>query len=69
MTQLELAKAGTISPQMKVVAEQARLFLNSERSRRVHRKHVAKGEACSMCGSYCAMQLVEEFLDVSSPKC
>ena len=50
-------------------AEQARLSLNPERSRQVHGKHVAKGEACSMCGPYCAMQLVEEFLGVSAPKC
>ncbi|MFC1913396.1 hypothetical protein ACFLX7_04315 [Chloroflexota bacterium] len=44
------------------------LTWNSERSRLVHEKHVAKGETCSMCGPYCAMQLVEEFLGVSSPK-
>jgi len=50
-------------------AEQARLSLDPERSRRVHGKHTAGGEACSMCGPYCAMQLVEEFLGVSVPKC
>ncbi len=49
--------------------EQARLSLDPELSRRVHSKHAAEGKACSMCGPYCAMQVVEEFLGISSPKC
>jgi len=49
--------------------EQARLSLNPERSRRVHGKHASSGAACSMCGQYCAMELVEKFLGVKAAKC
>jgi len=49
--------------------EQARLSLDTERSRRVHTKHGSVGSACSMCGDFCAMELVEKYLGVSSPKC
>jgi len=49
--------------------EQARLSLSPELSRRVHGKHTAVGKACSMCGEYCAMALMGEYLGVSSPKC
>jgi phosphomethylpyrimidine synthase len=49
--------------------EQARLSLDPQRSRRVHSKHASVGTACSMCGEYCAMELVEKYLGVSSPKC
>ena len=49
--------------------EQARLSLNPELSRRVHSKHTSAGSACSMCGEYCAMELVEKYLGISAPKC
>ncbi len=49
--------------------EQARLSLEPERSRRVHSKHTSVGEACSMCGEFCAMALMEKYLGVSAPKC
>ena len=49
--------------------EQARLSLNPERSRQVHGRHASAGAACSMCGEYCAMALVEEFLGISAPRC
>jgi len=49
--------------------EQAKLSLDPERSRRVHSKHSSAGAACSMCGEYCAMALVEEFLGISASKC
>ncbi len=49
--------------------EQARLSLDPERSRKVHAKHASVGSACSMCGEFCAMELVEKYLGVSSPKC
>jgi phosphomethylpyrimidine synthase len=49
--------------------EQARLSLDPERSHRVHRQHASAGAACSMCGKYCAMELVEKYLGVSSPRC
>ncbi len=49
--------------------EQARLSLDPERSHQVHSKHASSGSACSMCGKYCAMALMEEFLGISVPKC
>ena len=49
--------------------EQARLSMDPERSRLVHAKHASSGKACSMCGGFCAMALVEEYLGVSTPRC
>jgi phosphomethylpyrimidine synthase len=49
--------------------EQARLSLDPERSRLVHAKHASSGKACSMCGGFCAMELVEKYLGVSTPRC
>ncbi len=49
--------------------EQARLSLDPERSHRVHGKHASSSSACSMCGQYCAMELVERFLGVKAAKC
>jgi phosphomethylpyrimidine synthase len=49
--------------------EQARLSLNPERSRRVHRQHATTSSACSMCGEFCAMKLVEGYLGVTAAKC
>jgi len=44
-------------------ATQADLSLNPERVRRFHDvKHSTSGRACSMCGKYCAMAMVEEYL-------
>ena len=49
--------------------EQARLSLDPERSRLVHRRHAAAGAACSMCGNFCAMELVEKYLGISAIRC
>ncbi len=50
--------------------EQARLSLDPERSRRVHGKqHAAAGHACSMCGDFCAMELVGKYLGASVTRC
>jgi phosphomethylpyrimidine synthase len=49
--------------------EQARLSLDPELARRVHSKHVSTGKACSMCGNFCAMELVEKYLGISAIKC
>ncbi|MFC2069990.1 phosphomethylpyrimidine synthase ThiC [Chloroflexota bacterium] len=50
--------------------EQAKLALDPERSRLVHNKqHATAGSACSMCGKYCAMELVSEYLGTGVPKC
>ncbi|HUV57022.1 MAG TPA: phosphomethylpyrimidine synthase ThiC [Dehalococcoidales bacterium] len=48
--------------------EQARLSLDPELSRRIHRKHAAAGSTCSMCGPYCAMALMEKYLGISAPR-
>jgi len=49
--------------------EQARLSLDPERSYQVHRERSSTGSACSMCGEYCAMELVAKYLGVKAPKC
>ncbi|MGA8849929.1 MAG: phosphomethylpyrimidine synthase ThiC [Dehalococcoidia bacterium] len=48
---------------------QAKLSLDPELSRQVHGKIPASGVACSMCGKYCAMAIVEKYLRISAPKC
>ncbi|MCK4273262.1 MAG: phosphomethylpyrimidine synthase ThiC, partial [Dehalococcoidales bacterium] len=49
--------------------EQARLSLDPERFSRVHRERASTGAACSMCGQYCAMDLVAQYLGVKAAKC
>lgn len=49
--------------------EQARLSLDPARSHQFHSKHTSAGSACSMCGQYCAMALVEKFLGISASRC
>jgi phosphomethylpyrimidine synthase len=49
--------------------EQARLSLDPERFRRVHRERATTGSACSMCGQYCAMDLVGQYLGVKATRC
>lgn len=49
--------------------EQARLSLDPERSRQVHKKHASAGSACSMCGEFCAMALVEKYFGISAIRC
>jgi len=48
--------------------EQARLSLDPELAHRVHSKHASLGKACSMCGEFCAMELVEKYLGVSAAR-
>jgi len=49
--------------------EQARLSLDPKRSHKVHSKHASAGSACSMCGKYCAMELIEKYLGISATRC
>jgi phosphomethylpyrimidine synthase len=49
--------------------EQSRLSINPERSRAVHSRRASAGSACSMCGEFCAMELVEDYLGVSVTRC
>jgi phosphomethylpyrimidine synthase len=48
---------------------QAELSLDSERLRSIHNKYTTAGPACSMCGKYCAMALVEKYLGISTIRC
>jgi phosphomethylpyrimidine synthase len=48
---------------------QARLSLDPERFRRVHRERASTGAACSMCGQYCAMDLMGKYLGVKASRC
>ncbi len=49
--------------------EQARLSLDPERSRRIHGRHASAGSACSMCGEFCAMELVAKYLGIKATRC
>jgi phosphomethylpyrimidine synthase len=49
--------------------EQARLSLDPTLARRVHSQHSSEGKACSMCGQFCAMELVEKYLNITATKC
>ena len=48
---------------------QAGLCLDREKFHRLHSRFVTKGAACSMCGDYCAMEMVEKYLGVSAVRC
>jgi phosphomethylpyrimidine synthase len=49
--------------------EQARLALDPGRFEQVRRQRGTAGTACSMCGKYCAMDLVAQYLGVKAGKC
>ena len=48
---------------------QADLSLDPQRVTAVHGKISSKGRACSMCGDYCAMELVNKYLNMSVSEC
>jgi len=48
---------------------QASLAIDPEKVRSVRSKYTVKGRACSMCGDYCAMDLVEKYLGITANKC
>jgi phosphomethylpyrimidine synthase len=48
---------------------QASLSLDPRRSQEGHAQHATSGGACSMCGRYCAMELMEKYLGVSAGRC
>jgi phosphomethylpyrimidine synthase len=48
---------------------QAELSLDPEKVKLVHSKFGVGGPACSMCGKYCAMALVEKYLGISTIRC
>ena len=49
--------------------EQAKLALDPEKVRSVRMKRGTAGSACSMCGKYCAMDVVSEYLGVKTVRC
>jgi phosphomethylpyrimidine synthase len=49
--------------------EQARLALDPEKVTRVHKQRSTSGTACSMCGQYCAMELVGKYLGAKATRC
>jgi phosphomethylpyrimidine synthase len=48
---------------------QIELSLDPDRVQNVHNKFATRGPACSMCGDFCAMALVEKYLGISISKC
>jgi phosphomethylpyrimidine synthase len=50
-------------------AAQARLALDPDKFARVHAARATAGSACSMCGQYCAMDLVGQYLGAKSTRC
>lgn len=48
---------------------QASLSLDPELSRQIHSEIPVSGAACSMCGKYCAMAIVEQYLGISAGRC
>ncbi|MBW2605226.1 MAG: phosphomethylpyrimidine synthase ThiC [Deltaproteobacteria bacterium] len=49
--------------------EQIRLAIDPERARRMRSRNEFSGTACSMCGEYCAMDLMDKYLGICVPKC
>ncbi len=49
--------------------EQIRLSIDPEHSRKVRSKLESAGTACSMCGQYCAMELMAKYMGLSAAKC
>jgi len=49
--------------------EQIRLALDPVKAAKGREQHGTSGSGCSMCGQYCAMELVAQYLGTSSTKC
>ncbi len=48
--------------------EQVRLCLDPVKARQMHSLHATSGVACSMCGDYCALQFVADFLGTKADR-
>ena len=44
--------------------KQVELSIDPERSRQVRGKHPPSGSACSMCGEFCALEMMEKYLNI-----
>ncbi|MCK5577256.1 MAG: phosphomethylpyrimidine synthase ThiC [Dehalococcoidales bacterium] len=49
--------------------KQASLSFDPKRFRSGHDKRATAGEACSMCGQFCAMELAEKYLGIAVARC
>jgi len=49
--------------------DQIKLSLDPARARKVRAQHGTSGSGCSMCGEYCAMELVASYLGTSPGRC
>ncbi len=49
--------------------EQLKLSLNPTRAMKAHSQHDTSGSGCSMCGQYCAMELVADHLGTGAKRC
>ncbi|MFC1930362.1 phosphomethylpyrimidine synthase ThiC [Chloroflexota bacterium] len=48
---------------------QEKLSLDPQRFRCLHSRFLGNGSTCSMCGEYCAMDMVEKYLGISAIRC
>ncbi|MDV2989917.1 MAG: phosphomethylpyrimidine synthase ThiC [Dehalogenimonas sp.] len=49
--------------------EQARLSIDPELSIQRHALHKTAGDACAMCGEFCAMEMAERYLGIKTARC
>jgi phosphomethylpyrimidine synthase len=49
--------------------KQIKLSLDPQKARKFHKKHTSSGLACSMCGDFCAMDIANKYLGISSDQC
>jgi len=49
--------------------EQVKFSIDPPRARKARGQHSSKGAGCSMCGQYCAMELVAKYLGTTSVRC
>ena len=48
--------------------KQVELSIDPERSRQVRSQHPPSGSACSMCGEFCALEMMEKYLNIPVSK-
>jgi phosphomethylpyrimidine synthase len=49
--------------------EQVKLSVDPAKAQWMHTRFATKGATCSMCGPYCALALINEYLGISAVKC
>ena len=48
---------------------QLKLALDPEKAAKIRQRQSTKGTGCTMCGNYCAMELVSEYLGTTKKEC